>query len=92
MKRIIVELKKLTPEIFTLLTEKFPDGYYDSDIITFENHHNEIIEAVEVKTDETIYLVKVSCKLHYSMTNFSSDEMDIDELGNIVLNKEEEEE
>ena len=90
MKKIIVDLKKLTPEIFTLLTKKFPDGYNDNDIITFENHHNEIIDAVEVRTDDTIYLVKVSCKLHYSMTNFSSDEMEIDDVGNIVLNDEEE--
>ncbi|MCF6294489.1 MAG: hypothetical protein L3J25_02215 [Flavobacteriaceae bacterium] len=90
MKRIIVDLKKLTPDIFTLLTQKFPDGYNDNDIIVFENHNNEIIEAVEVKTDDTIYMVKVSCKLHYSMSNFSSDEMNIDELGNVVLNDEEE--
>ena len=90
MNRIIVDLKKLTPEIFTLLTEKFPDGYNDNDIIVFENHHNEIIEAVEVKTDDTTYLVKVSSKLHYSMSNFTSDDMDLDELGNIVLSEEEE--
>ena len=91
MNRIIVDIKKLTPEIYTLLTEKFPDGYSDNDIIVFENHHNEIIEAVEVKTEDATYLVKVSCKLHYSMTNFSNDELDVDELGNIVLNEEEEE-
>jgi hypothetical protein len=90
MKRIIVDLKKLTPDIFKLLTQKFPDGYNDNDIIVFENHNNEIIEAVEVKTDDTVYMVKVSCKLHYKMSNFSSDEMNIDELGNVVLNDEEE--
>ncbi len=89
MKRIIVDLKKLTPDIFKLLTQKFPDGYNDNDIIVFENHNNEIIEAVEVKTDDTIYMVKVSCKLHYTMSNFSNDEMNIDELGNVVLNEEE---
>ena len=91
MNRIIVDIKKLTPKIYNLLTEKFPDGYNDNDIIVFENHHNEIIEAVEVKTEDVTYLVKVSCKLHYSMTNFRNDELDIDELGNIVLNEGEEE-
>jgi len=58
MKRVIIDYKKLTPEILTLLTQKFPDGYGDNDVITFENHHNETIEAVEVKTEDTIYLVK----------------------------------
>ena len=72
MKRIIVDYKKLTPNLLELLTNKYPDGYGDDDIITFENHKNEIIEAVEIKTSEAIYLVKVSSKLHYTMTNFDN--------------------
>ena len=73
MKRVIIDYKKLTPEILTLLTDKFPDGYGDRDIITFSNHRNETIDAVEVQTNNTIYLVKVGTKLRYSMVNFDSD-------------------
>jgi hypothetical protein len=73
MKRVIIDYKKLTPEILTLLTQKFPDGYGDNDVITFDNHKNETIEAVEVQTKDTIYLVKIGSKLHYSMQNFDSD-------------------
>ena len=72
MKRVIIDYKKLTPEILSLLTQKFPDGYSDSDIIKFDNHRNEIVEAVEVRNDNTIYLVKVGSKLHYTMTNFDN--------------------
>ena len=85
MKRIIVDYKKLTPELLKLLTEKFPDGFSDKDIITFDNHHNETVEAVEVKTNDAIYLVKVSSKLHYTMTNFDRDDFEVDELGNVVV-------
>jgi hypothetical protein len=85
MKRVIVDYRKLTPELLTLLTEKFPDGYGDDDIIKFDNHHNETIEAVVVKTDDAIYLVKVSSKLHYTMTNFDSDSFEVNELGNVVV-------
>lgn len=85
MKRIIVDYKRLTPELLKLLTEKFPDGYSDKDIITFDNHHNETVEAVEVKTADAIYLVKVSCKLHYTMTNFDRDDFEVNELGNVVV-------
>ena len=88
MQKIIIDFKKLTPEILNLLNEKYPDGYGDNDIIIFDNHHNETIEAVEVKTNDAIYLVKISSKLHYTLTNF--EELDIDELGTIVLNEEEE--
>ena len=87
MQRVIVDYKKLTPEIFNLLTQKYPDGYGDKDIIKFDDHHNHTIEAVEVKTDETIYLVKISSKLHYTMTNFANAELKVNELGNIVLDE-----
>jgi len=89
MKRVIIDYKKLTPEILNLLSRKFPDGYNDKDIVTFDNHHNEIIEAVEVNTKDTIYLVKVSSKLHYTMTNFNI-ELDTNNVGldldNEILN------
>jgi len=76
MKRVIVDYAKLTNEILTLLVEKFPDGYDDSDIIRFKNARNEAIEAVEVRTEDTIYLVKVSLKLADRIENFDDDEVD----------------
>ena len=78
MKRVIVDYAKLTNEILNLLVERFPDGYDDSDIIRFRNAKNELIEAVEVRTEDTIYLVKVSTKLADRIENFD-DEDDIDD-------------
>ncbi len=77
MKRVIVDYAKLTNEILNLLVEKFPDGYDDSDIIRFKNAKNETVEAVEVRTEDTIYLVKVSTKLADRIENFDEDEEDI---------------
>jgi DNA-directed RNA polymerase subunit delta len=74
MKRIIVDYSKLTNEILNLLVEKFPDGYDDSNIIRFRNHKDEAIEAVEVKTEDTIYLVKISTKLSERMVNYDEDD------------------
>lgn len=76
MKRVIVDYAKLTNEILTLLVEKFPDGYDDSNIVRFKNAKNETIEAVEVRTEDTIYLVKVSTKLADRIENFDDDEID----------------
>ncbi|MFA7444364.1 MAG: DNA primase [Flavobacteriaceae bacterium] len=78
MKRVIVDYAKLTNEILTLLVEKFPDGYDDSDIIRFKNAKNETVEAVEVRTEDTIYLVKVSTKLADRIENFEDDDLDMD--------------
>ena len=58
------------------MVEKFPDGYDDSNIIRFKNAKNETIEAVEVRTEDTIYLVKVSTKLADRIENFEDDDID----------------
>lgn len=91
MKRIIVDYKKLTPEILNLLVEKFPDGYGIRDIIHFTNHKGQYVDAVEVKTEDTIYLVKISDELVDSMESYDDDsdspietdivdEIDLDEV------------
>ena len=78
MKRVIVDYAKLTNEILTLLVERFPDGYDDKDIIRFKNANNETVEAVEVRTEDTIFLVKVSTKLADRIENFDDDDEDVD--------------
>ena len=88
-------LQKLTPEILGLLVEKYPDGYDDDQIIAFKNAKNETIEAVEVKTEDTIYLVKVSTRLENTMANFDEDDYDDSDYNEPIVEipeKDEEEE
>lgn len=80
MKRVIVDYAKLTNEILNLLVDRFPDGYDDSHIIRFRNAKNELVEAVEVRTEDTIYLVKVSTKLATRLENFDEE----DEIDDVV--------
>ena len=86
MIRKIVDYQKLNEDILNLLVEKFPDGYDDENIISFRNAKNEFIEAVEVRTDDTIYLVKVGVKLvkamedHEEESNLDSDELEFDDV------------
>ena len=74
MKRVIVEYAKLTTDILDMLVEKYPDGYDYSDVISFKNAKGETIKAVEVKTEETIYLVKISDRLENAMEEYAEDE------------------
>ena len=74
LRRVIVDFKKLTPEVLKLLVEKYPDGYDDDNIITFKNSHGERVEAVEVLTEDTKYLVKISAKLEKTMANYDEDD------------------
>lgn len=70
MLRKIVDYKKLDHSLAALLIETYPDGYGDEDIISFKNIHGEIIEAVQLKTDEILYLVKISKSLANFISNF----------------------
>jgi hypothetical protein len=88
MKRIIVDYKKLTPEILSLLVEKYPDGYDDKHIIKFKNAKNESIEAVEVRTEDTIYLVKISTKLEVRMADFDEDDFADDDFNESIVDIE----
>ena len=79
MKRVIVDFKKLNKDILELLVAKFPYGYDDTDIVTFRNASYELIEAVEVKTEDTIYLVKISKRLADTMEKFDVNNDDVEE-------------
>nr|WP_298926865.1 hypothetical protein [uncultured Allomuricauda sp.] len=70
MKRILIDYKKLDHKVAAVLIDSYPYGYGDEDIITLKKPNGEIIEAVEVKTDDAIYLVKISKSLSKFISNF----------------------
>ncbi|WP_246865753.1 hypothetical protein [Croceivirga thetidis] len=70
MKRVIIDYKKLDNQIAALLIDSYPHGYGDDDIIILKKPNGEIIEAVELRTTETIYLVKISKSLSSFIANF----------------------
>ncbi|MER3317509.1 MAG: hypothetical protein RIB79_04390 [Allomuricauda sp.] len=86
LKRVIVDYKKLDNTMLNLLVEKFPDGYDDDDIVTYRNASNEVVECVEVRTEDTAYLIKVSKRLVMAMEDYEESESEDDETS---LNTEE---
>ncbi len=79
LKRVIVDYAKLNDDILNLLVEKYPDGYDPADIISFKNAQGEMVDCVEVKTEDTLYLVKVSKRLIAAMEDFDADEYNDDD-------------
>jgi len=70
MTRRLVDYKKLSHELAALLIETFPHGYGDEDIIVFKNANGEYVEAVELRTEDCLYLVKISKSLASFIENF----------------------
>lgn len=75
---MIVEYSKLTTKILDLLIEKYPDGYGSNDIISFQNSEGKKVSTLEVRTDDTIFLVKISSKLEETMEDYQEDETSFD--------------
>lgn len=86
MKRIIIDFNKLTEELKTLFSKMYPDGYSVNDLISFQNVKGETIEAIELKSDEAVYLVKVK------KTVLNDSETENDEEFDSILNSKEEDE
>ena len=86
MKRVIVEYAKLTKDILDMLIEKYPDGYDYSDIISFKNAKGETVKAVEVRTEDTIYLVKISSRLEQAMEDYAEDDEFFDDNDDFDVN------
>lgn len=103
MLRKLIDYKKLDHEVASLLLKAYPDGYGDEDIIMFKNINGEIVEAVEIRTEDTIYLVKISKCLADFISNFEdtmekelekefeADDLDFPEELEMDLDPEEEE-
>lgn len=69
-----------------LLIETYPDGYGDDDIIVFKNTKGETVEAVELRTADTIYLVKISKSLSDFISSFDDAmEKELDSRSKSVL-------
>lgn len=73
---MIVDFTKLNEDILDLLVDAYPDGYDNRHIISFVNAQGENVKCVEVRTDNTIYLVKISKKLVTAMEEHDADEED----------------
>jgi hypothetical protein len=86
MIRRLVDYRKLDHQLAALLIETYPDGYGDEDIISFKNANGEYVEAVEIKTADTVYLVKISKSLANFISNFEDNmEKELEEKPEPVL-------
>ncbi len=89
LKRVIVDYAKLNDDILNLLVNKYPYGYDKEHIITFKNAQGEMVDCVEVQTEDTLYLVKVSKRLVVAMEDFDQDEYDEEDQDEPEFNLEE---
>ena len=75
-KRRIVDYSNVPEDILNMMGELYPNGY-ERDVIKFPNAKGELISAVRVETDDTIFLIKVSSQLKQMFDDLEIDEIDL---------------
>jgi hypothetical protein len=73
MKRVIKDFKTITPEVMALINDQYPYGYEDTQLVTFVNAKGEFVKALEVRTDEIVYLIKLDRKLDEHINDYMED-------------------
>ncbi len=59
LKRIIKDYKTLNQEHIDLINEHYPNGFENDNLISFVTPKGQFIKALEIRTDDTIYLFKI---------------------------------
>lgn len=78
MKRVIKDFKAITDDVVALINEQYPYGYEDSQLVTFVNAKGEFVKALEVKSDEITYLIKLDRKLDEHINDYVESDDDDD--------------
>ncbi len=59
LKRVIKDYNTLGQEHIDLINEHFPNGFENDNLVSFVTPKGQFIKALEVRTDDTIYLFKI---------------------------------
>ncbi|MGF1534781.1 MAG: hypothetical protein ACFCUI_13845 [Bernardetiaceae bacterium] len=76
-QRRIVDYRNLTPALIEALEQRY-NGEYESSMIRFRNAQGDLISAVPIETEDTIYLVKMSVQLRQKLEELAAQESDDD--------------
>ena len=78
MKRVIKDFKAITDDVVALINEQYPLGYEESQLVNFVNAKGEFVKALEVKSDEITYLIKLGTKLNEHINEYMDSDEDDD--------------
>jgi hypothetical protein len=59
IKRVIKDYNTLSQEHIDLINEHFPNGFENENLVSFVTPKGQFIKALEVRTEDTIYLFKI---------------------------------
>lgn len=73
-RKVVIDYSRLSEELLAIFDETYPTGIAGK-TIRFPNSKGEIVSAVRIETDDTIYLVKIMARPKETLSDEELDEM-----------------
>jgi DNA-directed RNA polymerase subunit delta len=80
MKRIIKRFDVVTSVHLDLISQAYPEGFSDEDLVSMHTVHGERLRCLEVRTEDTLYLFRIDA----GMVELIEEELGL-ELGDVEL-------
>ncbi|NNE56361.1 MAG: hypothetical protein HKN32_10090 [Flavobacteriales bacterium] len=74
MKRIMKDYRSISDDHMRLIKQQYPEGFSDSDLVTLKTSDGSYFDALEVHTDDAVYLVKVNHNLLEAIDQFEEND------------------
>lgn len=80
MKRVIKDYNSITPEHAALIEAAYPNGFENENLVSFTTPKGEYIKALEIRTEDTIYLFKIDKNMAVAEDENANDNDDISDF------------
>lgn len=78
MKRVIKNYTNIEPTHIALIAAAFPEGFSDEDLQLLSMPDGRYLRALEVRTDETIYLFRIDEEMLEVLEEATDDDFSVD--------------
>ena len=78
MKRVIKNYTNIEPRHIALIAAAFPEGFSDEDLQVLSMPDGRYLRALEVRTDETIYLFRIDEEMLEVLEEATDDDFSVD--------------
>jgi hypothetical protein len=72
MKRYIKDYRTITDEHMMLIRSQYPNGFSDDDLVALKTSNGDYFDALEVRTDDALYIVRVNHDLLEMISDFEN--------------------
>ncbi len=80
MKRVIKDYNSITDEHAALIEAAYPNGFENEHLVSFTTPKGEFIKALEIRTEDTIYLFKIDKNMKVQEEEGNDDGLNLNDL------------